>query len=90
MDFRVRHKTEARAMPLAGWNVESRCIMMKRPHLETSTCPTCGADELMSVRLVVAESPMEFTSCQACEGRWWERDGEMLTLDSVLTMVGRH
>jgi hypothetical protein len=44
----------------------------------------------MSVRLVVAESPVEFTSCQACEGRWWERDGEMLTLDSVLTLVGRH
>ena len=89
MDFRVRHKTEARAMPLAGWNVESRLIM-NRPHPETSTCPTCGANELMSVRLVVAESPMAFTSCQACEGRWWERDGEMLTLDSVLTMVGRH
>ena len=89
MDFRVSHKTEARAMPRPGWNVESRLIM-NRPHPESSTCPTCGANELMSVRLVVAESPMEFTSCQACEGRWWERDGEMLTLDSVLTMVGRH
>jgi DNA-directed RNA polymerase subunit M/transcription elongation factor TFIIS len=89
MDFRVSHKTDARAMTRRGWNVESRFIM-KRPHPETSTCPTCGANELMSVRLVVAESPMEFTSCQACEGRWWERDGEMLTLDSVLTMVGRH
>jgi len=89
MDFRVSHKTEARAMTWAPWNVESRGIM-NRPHPETSTCPTCGANELMSVRLVVAESPMEFTSCQACEGRWWERDGEMLTLDSVLTMVGRH
>ena len=89
MDFRVRHKTEARAMTSRAWNVESRLIM-NRPHPETSTCPTCGANELMSVRLVVAESPMEFTSCQACEGRWWERDGEMVSLDSVLTMVGRH
>ena len=89
MDFRVRHKTDGRAMPRARWSVESRLIM-KRPHPEGNTCPTCGANELMSVRLVVAESPMEFTSCQACEGRWWERDGEMLTLDSVLTMVGRH
>ena len=89
MDFRVSHKTEARAMTQPGWNVESRLIM-NRPHPETSTCPTCGANELMSVRLVVAESPVEFTSCQACEGRWWERDGEMLTLDSVLTLVGRH
>jgi DNA-directed RNA polymerase subunit M/transcription elongation factor TFIIS len=89
MDFRVSHKTDGRAMTRAPWNVESRLIM-NRPHPETSTCPTCGANELMSVRLVVAESPMAFTSCQACEGRWWERDGEMLTLDSVLTMVGRH
>jgi hypothetical protein len=89
MDFRVSYKADGRAMSLARWNVESRFIM-KRPHPETSTCPTCGANELMSVRLVVAESPVEFTSCQACEGRWWERDGEMLTLDSVLTLVGRH
>ena len=89
MDFRVSHKTDGRAMTYARWNVESRLIM-NRPHQDTSTCPTCGANELMSVRLVVAESPMEFTSCQACEGRWWERDGEMVTLDSVLTMVGRH
>jgi transcription elongation factor Elf1 len=89
MDFRVSHKTDGRAMTSARWNVESRFIM-NRPHPETSTCPTCGANELMSVRLVVAESPMAFTSCQACEGRWWERDGETLTLDSVLTMVGRH
>jgi len=89
MDFRVSHKPDGRAMTSARWNVESRFIM-NRPHPETSTCPTCGANELMSVRLVVAESPMAFTSCQACEGRWWVRDGEMLTLDSVLTMVGRH
>ncbi|HXY71510.1 MAG TPA: hypothetical protein VEM41_03115 [Actinomycetota bacterium] len=44
----------------------------------------------MSVKLIVADSPVEFTSCQACEGKWWERDGEMVTLDSVLTLVGRH
>ena len=89
MDFRVSHKTDGRAMPFAWRNVESRLIM-KRPHPDTQVCPTCGAHELMSVRLVVAESPVEFTSCQACEGRWWERDGESITLDSVLTLVGRH
>jgi transcription elongation factor Elf1 len=89
MDFRVRYKPDGRAMPMTRWIVESR-VIMKRPHPDTHTCPTCGANELMSVRLVVAESPVEFTSCQACEGRWWERDGEMLTLDSVLTLVGRH
>ena len=85
----MSNKPDGRAMLRAWWSVESRSIM-KRPHLKTQACPDCGAHELMSVRLVVADSPVEFTSCQACEGRWWEREGETITLDSVLTLVGRH
>jgi len=89
MDFRVTGNSDGRAMWAGWWSVESRFIMT-RPHRKSQACPDCGAHELMSVKLIVADSPVEFTSCQACEGKWWERDGEMVTLDSVLTLVGRH
>jgi ssDNA-binding Zn-finger/Zn-ribbon topoisomerase 1 len=59
-----------------------------RPSPNARQCPDCGARELVSVRLVVADSPVEFTSCNACESRWWERDGETLALDFVLNLVG--
>jgi hypothetical protein len=65
-----------------------RYIMSPSPNARQ--CPDCGASEMVSVRLVVAESPVEFSSCNACESRWWECDGEMLGLDSVLDLVGRH
>ena len=52
-------------------------------------CPDCGTEELLKVTLTVAGSEMEFTTCHTCEGRWWEREGELVPLTSLLSLVGR-
>ncbi|HXF57383.1 MAG TPA: hypothetical protein VNO34_07405 [Actinomycetota bacterium] len=38
--------------------------------------------------LSLAGSPASFTACSVCEWRGWERDGETLPLQSVLSLVG--
>jgi hypothetical protein len=39
------------------------------------------------VTLTLGGAPVSFTSCPVCEWRAWERDGEVLPLDSVLHLV---
>jgi hypothetical protein len=50
-------------------------------------CPSCGAEALVQVNMVLAGVESSFTSCSLCEWRGWERDGQHLPLASVLTLV---
>jgi DNA-directed RNA polymerase subunit M/transcription elongation factor TFIIS len=61
-----------------------------QPRSQAPECPVCGTHELLTVTLVVGDSPMEFTTCHTCERKWWERDGEKVPLSSLLNLVGRH
>jgi transcription elongation factor Elf1 len=51
------------------------------------TCPACGSQETIQVTLNLAGSPASFTMCNACEWKGWEREGQILPLDSVLSLV---
>jgi hypothetical protein len=31
-----------------------------------------------------------FRACHHCEHRWWEQNGEQVSLDDVLALVNRH
>lgn len=50
-------------------------------------CPTCGSDEILILSMMVGESALRFTTCVACEHRWWEQEGASIPLDSVLSIV---
>ncbi|MGH9189506.1 MAG: hypothetical protein ACRD0Q_05685 [Acidimicrobiales bacterium] len=50
-------------------------------------CPSCGRGQLVEIRLTVADRPMSMRSCPSCERRWWESNGELLPLGSVLELV---
>lgn len=52
-----------------------------------NSCPSCGSQETLRVRMTVSESPLCFTSCPVCEWKGWEREGEHLPLGSVLSIV---
>lgn len=51
------------------------------------TCTKCRAAQLIEIRLTLGESSFTMHSCPACETRWWDRDGEQLALDRVLSTV---
>jgi len=53
-------------------------------------CGTCGADSVIHIDLTLADgTAVSFNSCHQCETRWWNRDGEDLTLDAVLDLARR-
>ncbi len=53
-------------------------------------CPRCGARDVIEIRQRLPEAvELYFFSCHRCEERWWDRDGERLTLQDVLALARR-
>jgi hypothetical protein len=53
-------------------------------------CPQCGATECISIEIHLAtDDPLQFFSCRRCEARWWQRDGEPVSLEEVLSLAAR-
>ncbi len=51
-------------------------------------CPHCRSSVLMEIGVAIAGSRFTMHSCPGCELRWWDRDGELVALDRVLSAVG--
>ena len=51
-------------------------------------CPHCRSSLLMEIAMAMAGVRFTMHSCPSCEARWWDRDGDIVALDRVLTTVG--
>lgn len=52
-------------------------------------CPCCSTGDLVTITLTVQGNELSFTTCHACEAKWWYRDGEPLALQSVIALMGQ-
>lgn len=54
------------------------------------SCASCGSETVIQIELRLTDgTEVEFYSCDRCEARWWNRDGEELDLDMVLDLARR-
>jgi hypothetical protein len=60
---------------------------MSLSHLKQIPCPSCGSEQTLRVSLMLAGSDASFTMCSVCEWKGWERDGQLIQLGSVLSLV---
>ena len=51
------------------------------------TCPNCRSGAVLRIGATIAGSRFTMHSCPTCECRWWDRDGEPVALDRVLSTV---
>lgn len=51
------------------------------------TCPQCRSAVLSEICVSLAGGRFTMHSCPSCEDRWWDRDGEPIALDRVLTTL---
>jgi DNA polymerase III alpha subunit (gram-positive type) len=58
------------------------------PKHANPSCPSCRASELITIAMIVGGSELAFTTCHACEAKWWFREGEPVPLTSVIGLVG--
>ncbi len=54
---------------------------------ETSTCPECQQGDVISISMNVSGRDLSFSTCHACEAKWWHRDGRSVALAQVIDTV---
>jgi transposase-like protein len=51
-------------------------------------CPKCQGEDCIHIEITLSgEDQVQFYSCRLCESKWWERDGDTVALDEVLTLA---
>jgi hypothetical protein len=53
-------------------------------------CASCGGTDAIEIRLRLNDTEVEFHSCHRCEHRWWDCDGELIDLTTVLQLARCH
>ena len=72
----------ARLVRFGSRNVRSAATMPK-----TTTCPECHQGDVISISMTVSDRDLSFSTCHACEAKWWHRDGEAVVLAQVIDTV---
>lgn len=50
-------------------------------------CPRCRNSQLVEINLTVGGEQVTMRSCSRCETRWWEHDGEPMSLEHVRALA---
>ena len=57
---------------------------------EGLVCPQCGSKNVININLAMDQGErVAFYSCHRCEKRWWHKDGQNVSLPSVLELAAR-
>ena len=54
---------------------------------KTTTFPQCQQGDVISISMTVGGRDLSFSTCHACEAKWWHRDGEQVVLSDVIDVV---
>ena len=53
-------------------------------------CPVCRAARIVEIGLTLKGSKVTMRSCSKCETRWWDTDGEKVSLTKVFDLAAPH
>lgn len=64
---------------------------LTQPGARRANCRMCGSDRVTRIGMQLTDgTPVDFTSCLACERRSWEQpDGTLLSREDVLARTQR-
>jgi DNA polymerase III alpha subunit (gram-positive type) len=69
---------------MAGTGDPDETLHMPESH---GRCPSCKQGDLITIEMAVSERDLTFTTCHLCEAKWWQRDGELVPLASIIDLV---
>ena len=54
-------------------------------------CPECGVEDVIEIEQRLPDgTEVHFCACHKCENKWWDRDGQSITLSEVLDIARRN
>lgn len=73
---------------LAGTSVKAASVM--GDVMSGLMCPTCGSRDVININLTLERGDrVSFSSCHRCDKKWWDKDGEAVSLGNVLQLAKR-
>ena len=65
--------------------------LVTTPQSHLGRCTACGSSRVTEITMTLTDgSPVQFTSCHACEHKSWQQSGRDLELPSVLAKAQKH
>ncbi|MGI8773613.1 MAG: hypothetical protein ACR2KQ_01180 [Actinomycetota bacterium] len=53
-------------------------------------CPSCEKEGCTEITINLSgDDNLIFYSCRLCESKWWERGGDVIALDEVLSLTSQ-
>lgn len=52
-------------------------------------CSRCHSSRLVEISVTISERPIRMRSCSTCDARWWDAEGEGVSLGRVLELARR-
>jgi transcription elongation factor Elf1 len=52
-------------------------------------CPVCRTSKLVEIAINMGDTRVTMHSCSRCDTRWWDRDGDKLAVDGILSLAAQ-
>ncbi|MDQ6650450.1 MAG: hypothetical protein M3Z02_10090 [Actinomycetota bacterium] len=65
--------------------------LVTTPTSQLARCSVCDSTRVTEISMTLTDgTPVDFTSCHACEHKSWRDSGQELSIDRVLTKAKKH
>lgn len=52
------------------------------------TCVSCGQSSVIEIEMKLPDgTEVVFCSCHVCEARWWDKEGEAVSVEGIIDLV---
>ncbi|GMQ97833.1 MAG: hypothetical protein BMS9Abin17_0336 [Acidimicrobiia bacterium] len=61
---------------------------MRKAEIEGLVCTSCGQNSVIQIEMTLPDgSQVIFCSCHVCEAKWWDKEGEAVSVDGIIDLV---
>ncbi len=51
-------------------------------------CTSCGQSSVIQIEMKLPDgTEVIFCSCHVCEAKWWDKEGESVSIDGIIDLV---
>ncbi|MDK1019013.1 MAG: hypothetical protein QGD89_06400 [Actinomycetota bacterium] len=62
---------------------------MRKASVDGLVCTSCGENSVIQIEMKLPNgTEVIFCSCHVCEAKWWDREGEEISVDGIIDLVG--
>ena len=56
--------------------------------MDKLVCGSCGQNSVIQIEMTLPDgTEVVFCSCHDCEARWWDNDGDVISVDGIIDLV---